>query len=256
MTDLTPCPEFLSLDDGNQLAYVHSKGNENAPSIIFLGGFMSDMSGTKATALERFCKEKHYSYTRFDYFGHGQSSGKFIDGTIGYWKSNVLSVLDMLPHRKHIVIGSSMGGWLMLLAALARPEKVSALIGVASAPDFTENLIWDVMTDKEKKELTENGIFNQPSDYSESPYPISKQLIEEGRHHLLLNDTIPINCPVRLIHGMKDDDVPYTLSVELTQKLQSDDVQIQLVKRSDHRMSSEEDVALLEKTIETLVYAS
>ncbi len=245
--------EFLTLEDGNQLAYFHTQGHASAPSIVFLGGFMSDMSGTKATALERFCKAKDYCYTRFDYFGHGKSSGTFTEGTIGYWKNNVLAILDMLPNTKHIIVGSSMGGWLMLLAALERPEKVTALIGVASAPDFTENLIWNVMREDEKQELLNNGIFNQASDYSDSPYPITVQLIEEGRKHLLLDKTIPIHCPIRLLHGMKDDDVPYTLSVTLAQKLESDDVQLQLIKRSDHRMSSEEDVAMLERTIEMLI---
>ncbi len=253
MSDSPQPPSFLTLKDGNKLAYFHTKGKVGAPSVVFLGGFMSDMSGTKATAIEQFCKAKDYSYTRFDYFGHGISSGTFTDGTIGYWKDNVISILDMLKDPKHIVIGSSMGGWLMLLAALERPEKIQALIGIASAPDFTENLIWDIMTDAEKETLQKHGVFNQGSEYSDSPYPISKALIEDGRNHLVLNKEIPIHCPVRLIHGMKDDDVPYSLSAILAKQLASDDVQVQLIKRSDHRMSSPEDIAALEKTILSLI---
>lgn len=252
MPETPTAPQYLTLKDGNKLAYHHFRGNDDAPSILFLGGFMSDMSGTKATALEDFCKAKHSSYTRFDYFGHGQSEGEFTDGTIGYWKDNVIAILDMLPKRKHIIIGSSMGGWLMLLAALERPEAVKALIGIASAPDFTQGLIWDVMNDHEKASLLKDGIYHQPSDYSNSPYPIAKSLIEEGRRHLLLDKEINITCPVRLIHGMKDDDVPYTLSIELAKRLRSEDVQLELIKRSDHRMSSPEDIALIQAQIEAL----
>lgn len=252
MSENTP-PHILNLPDGSHLAYHQLSAQEGRPCVVFLGGFMSDMTGTKATALEQFCKAKGYGFIRFDYFGHGQSSGKFTDGTITRWKNDVLTILDTLTNGPQIIIGSSMGGWLMLLAALARPEKVKALIGVASAPDFTEGLIWNVMTPGEQTQLMENGLFHQPSDYSDDPYPISRELVLDGRNHLLLDRQIPINGPVRLLHGMKDDDVPYGLSITLIQRLESNDVQLQLIKASDHRMSSETDITLLTDTLESLI---
>lgn len=243
-------PSHLNISKNEYIAYHKTNGKKNTPGIVFLGGFMSDMTGTKATALEQWAQKNNQSYIRFDYFGHGQSSGKFTDGTISIWKHNVLTVIDTLTEGPQIIVGSSMGGWLMLLAARERPEKTAAIIGIASAPDFTKNLMWDKMTNEQQKELTTNGSIDLPSDYSDEPYPTTLELIEDGKKHLLLDSAIEITCPVQLIHGMKDDDVPYTLSVALAEKLTSQNVQTHLIKKSDHRMSSDDDIAFLLKTIE------
>lgn len=243
----------LQLTDGNYIAYHKINSKKNRPSILFLGGFMSDMNGTKATALQEYCENKGYGYIRFDYFGHGQSSGKFTEGTIGRWKNNVLTVLDELTDSPQIVIGSSMGGWLMLLAALERPEKILSLIGIASAPDFTEDLIWNIMTKEQKKELSDNGIYMLKSDYGDEAYPIRLNLIEEGRNHLLLKNNININIPVRLIHGMKDEDVPASFSTNLAMQLTSNDVKVKLIENGDHRMSTKENIELIFNTIEEII---
>lgn len=249
-------PSILKLQEDNYIAYYQNEGKENKAGIIFLGGFKSDMTGTKATALEKFCKEKGYSFIRFDYFGHGQSSGKFTDGTIGKWKDNALAVLDNLTKGRQVLVGSSMGGWLMLLVALARPERISAIVGIASAPDFTENLIWNMLDDSAKKQLQENGIYNLESEYGEEPYPINYELIKEGRNHLLLGNKIEINCPVRLLHGLLDNDVPHELSIELSQRITSENLCVNLVAEGDHRMSKPEDIELLCDTLEEIMSSS
>ena len=214
---------------------------------------MSDMEGTKATALEEFCQEKGYNFIRFDYMGHGQSSGKFTEGTIGLWKENTLKVLDELTEGPQMLIGSSMGGWLMLLVALERKERIAGLIGIASAPDFTEDLIWNDMNKEAQKTLMEKGVYTLESDYGDDPYPITKELIEEGRKHLLLKNNINIDCPVRLIHGILDEDVPSHLSITLGQQLTTDNMCINLIEDGDHRMSNPENIELLYDTIEDLM---
>jgi pimeloyl-ACP methyl ester carboxylesterase len=243
----------LTLPDNNYIAYHKHEGKKNKPGVIFLGGFMSDMTGTKATELEKFCKEKDLNFIRFDYLGHGQSSSKFTDETIGSWKNNALAVLDELTQGPQILIGSSMGGWLMLLAALERPERIVGIIGVASAPDFTEDLIWDKMTDEQKDILQKEGVYNLESEYGDDPYPITMKLIEEGRNHLLLNDNIKINCPVRLLHGMLDEDVPSNCSVMLGQQLTTDNLCVNLIADGDHRMSEPQHIELLCETLEDMV---
>lgn len=211
------------------------------------------MTGTKATALEQFCSEKGYNFIRFDYIGHGKSSGKFTDGTIGIWKDNVLAVIDQLTQGKQILVGSSLGGWLMFLAALERKERIAGLIGIAAAPDFTEDLIWDKMDDEAKAELMEKGIYHMESDYSDDAYPITKELIEEGRKHLILRGNIHIDCPVRLLHGMLDEDVPSHFSIMLGEQLTTDNMCVNLVQNGDHRMSTPENIELLCGTLEEMM---
>ncbi len=161
--------------------------------------------------------------------------------------------MNNLTTGKQILIGSSMGSWLMLLATLEQPDRVASLIGIASAPDFTEYLIWEKMLDYEKKELMENGIFYLKSDFSDNPYPVTKNLIEDGRKHLLLHKNININCPVRLIHGLKDDDVPSSVSTQLATQLTSKDVKLKLVEKGDHKMSEPEHMQLICNTLESLL---
>ncbi len=236
-------PRILTRADGATIAYHKTRGKE--PGVVFFGGFNSDMTGTKAVALEAHCRAAGRAFLRFDYFGHGQSSGDFTDGTIGRWAEDAICVLDELTDGPQIVIGSSMGGWIMLLAALARPDRVAALIGIAAAPDFTESLMWQHWPQEIRDTLLLNGVYREPSDYSDEPYTITLTLIEDGRNHLLLERPIAIHCPVRLIHGMRDTDVPWEHSLAITEKLLSNHVTLTLVKDGDHRLSRDEDLARL-----------
>ena len=222
------------------------------PGIVFLGGFASDMNGTKAMALDAYCAATGRAFVRFDYRGHGQSSGEFTDGTIGAWRDDVLTVLDRLTQGPQILIGSSMGGWLMLLAALARPARIHALIGLAAAPDFTEELMWETMDAGMRARLMEAGRIEEPSAYSDQPYVITRALIEDGRQHRLLRGAIDIDRPVHLIHGQADVDVPFSISLRLADHLVSEDVVVTLVKDGDHRLSRQQDLDRLLMTVDEL----
>lgn len=247
-------PKYLSTAGGRIAYHQHiSTHNPHLPGIIFLGGFMSDMGGTKAMALQEFCEKNDYSYLRFDYFGHGQSDLTFTDGTISLWKQNAVDVIDQLTQGPQLLIGSSMGGWIMLLAALARAERVAGLIGIASAPDFTRGLIWDLLDAATQQILRIKGIYSLESEYGDAPYPITYQLIEDGDRHMLLHQEIPIHCPVRLLHGMQDRDVPHTLSLKLVEQLKSDDAQVTLIKNADHRMSTAKNIQLLCERLEEML---
>ena len=215
---------------------------------------MSDMTGGKALALEAHARACGQAFVRFDYLGHGASSGRFEDGTIGRWAEDAVTVLDELCDGPQILVGSSMGGWIMLLAALARPERIVGLIGIAAAPDFTETLMWEAFGPEIRATLQRDGIFYQEyQGYDdEGPYPIALRLIEEAREHLLMNKPIPIACPVRLIHGTADADVPHTLSLDLMDKLESTDVEVTLVKGGGHRLSEPRDLARLTRTLAVL----
>ncbi|MEO1191062.1 MAG: alpha/beta hydrolase [Pseudomonadota bacterium] len=213
------------------------------------------MSGTKATDLLAFGAESGRQVTTFDYQGHGLSSGDFEAGTIGQWGNDALAILDEVTEGPQILVGSSMGGWIMLLLARARPERVAALVGIAAAPDFTESLIWDQLPPDQRQLLEEKGRLEQPSAYSEEPYVITRALIEEGRSHLQLHSPIPLTCPVRLLHGLEDVDVPWETSLALADALESNDVQVTLVKGGDHSLSGPPQLALLRATLERLLTA-
>ncbi len=242
---------ILSFPNTQPLAYRYRPGV--GPGIIFLGGFMSDMSGTKATHLEAHAAERGRAFLAFDYSGHGLSGGTFEEGSIGRWAEDAIALLDSVTEGPQVLVGSSMGGWIMLLAALARPERVAGLVGIASAPDFTETLIWEQLPPEQRQVLLEQGRLEQPSDYGEEPYVITRHLIEEGRNHLLLQSPIPIACPVRLLHGLEDADVPFDVSLSLVDALQGEDVQVTLVKGGDHRLSEPANLALLDATLDRLV---
>lgn len=246
----TEQPAVLSLSSGEQIAYHKLKGE--SPGVIFLGGFRSNMNGTKATALHEHCRRTGRAFLRFDYQGHGQSSGEFTDGSIGQWSKDAIAALDQLTEGPQILIGSSMGGWIMLLVALARPQRVAGLIGVAAAPDFTEDLMWNRYGAEVRETLLEDGIYYEPSAYDDEPYPITLKLIEDGRTHLLLDRMIAIHCPVRLFHGMRDPDVPWMTAPQLTSKLLSDDIKVMLIKDGDHTLSREQDLARLFATLDEL----
>jgi pimeloyl-ACP methyl ester carboxylesterase len=246
----------LQIDHGSFLAYRRrfaSRDGVNAPGIVFLTGFKSDMTGTKASVLDEFCHARGFGFLRFDYSGHGASSGDFLDGTISRWFADALAAFDRLTEGPQILVGSSMGGWIMLLAALARPNRIAGLIGLAPAPDFTEVLIWNRLAAEARDQLMRDGRLEQPSAYSDEPTIITRALIEEGRRHLLLSAPIGIRCPVRLLHGMADPDVPHRLSLDLAARLVSSDVRVTLIKDGDHRLSRAEDLALLGATIEELI---
>ena len=211
------------------------------------------MAGTKATFLDDFCAVRGLGYVRFDYSGHGASSGRFEDGTVGAWAEDAIAIIDRVVDGPLILAGSSMGGWIMLLAALARPDRIAGLVGLAPAPDFTEALIWNRLSDEERDRLVREDRLEQASAYSEDPTIITRALIEEGRRHLLLSAPIGIRCPVRLLHGMADPDVPHRLSLDLAERLVSNDVRVTLIKDGDHRLSRAEDLALLSATIEELI---
>ena len=220
---------------------------------MFLGGFKSDMTGTKATALETHCRDAGRGYVRFDYMGHGESSGRFEDGTIGRWAGDALAVLDQVTEGPQVLVGSSMGGWIALLVALARPARVAGVIGVAAAPDFTEELMWARFGPEARHALETTGLWREPSEYDADGYPITMKLIEEGRKHLLLSrGAIAIHVPVRLIHGMRDTAVPWSTAPRIASLLLSDDVTVKLIKDGDHRLSREQDLAILFDTVDDL----
>ncbi|MEQ8355703.1 MAG: alpha/beta hydrolase [Kiloniellaceae bacterium] len=254
-----PPPQTLAREDGTVLAYYKTKAGKARtaeqpplPGLMFLGGFKSDMGGDKALALEAYAQRSARDFLRFDYRGHGASSGRFEEGTVGLWAEDAIAALDALTEGPQILVGSSMGGWIMLLVALARPERVAGLVGIAAAPDFTEDLIWATATPEQRQLLKDQGYVDHPSDYSEAPYRITYRLIEEGRRHLLLRKAIPITCPVRLIHGKADADVPWQTSLRLAGALESDNVEVTLVKAAAHRLSEPEDLARLERILESL----
>ncbi|RDD61511.1 alpha/beta hydrolase [Ferruginivarius sediminum] len=246
-----PAPQTLHTADGATIAYHRLEGK--LPGIVFLGGFASDMTGTKALALEAFARERGHAFVRFDYQGHGQSSGRFEDGTIGQWSRDAIAVLDELTEGPQILVGSSMGGWIMLLVALARASHVAGLIGIAAAPDFTEDLMWERMDDTVRATIERDGVYYEPSEYGE-PLPITRHLIEEGRSHLLLRGNIPLACPVRLLQGMDDRDVPWEWALKLQSALQSEDVETVLIKHGDHRLSEPHDIQRLRFQLDRLLH--
>jgi pimeloyl-ACP methyl ester carboxylesterase len=237
---------------GNGLAWRLLPGR--GPTVVFLPGFMSDMAGAKAEMLAGFCAARGQAFLRFDYAGHGSSGGRFQDGTIGAWTEDALALIDALTEGPLVLVGSSMGGWIALLAGLARPERLAALVGIAAAPDFTETLMWQAMTPAERNRLQSEGALHFPSQYGE-PYPVTRALIEEGRNHLLLDAPVPLACPVRLLHGQRDAEVPWETSLRLAAALNGEDVRVSLVKDGEHRLSRPQDLALLGEVLAPLLVA-
>ncbi len=242
--------KFLERSGLPRLAYCATPGK--SPGIVFLGGFGSDMTGTKATALEDAAKLRGHAFLRLDYRGHGQSEGRFVDGTIGDWFADALAVFDAMTTGPQTLVGSSMGGWISLLLARARPERIKALVGIAAAPDFTARLMDGELSAAQRATLLKDGVLYRPSDYGE-PIPITRKLVEDGNRHLLLDRPIPFTGPVRLLHGQRDPDVPWQLSLKIAERLEGGDVRVILVKDGDHRLSRPQDIALLVRTVEELI---
>jgi pimeloyl-ACP methyl ester carboxylesterase len=237
----------LSLTPDRIIAYrqIASKPGSSLPQVVFMGGFMSDMTGRKAAALAEFCAERGQSFLRFDHFAHGQSSGTMEQATVSGWANDAVQVLERLTEGPLLLVGSSMGAWVMLLAARALPQRIHGLIGLAAAPDFTEELVWNAYSPEEQEKLMREGKIVESSPYTEQPYVFTRELIEDGRKHLLLKAPVAIEAPVRLIHGLNDRDVPYQTSIRLAEKLTGRDVAVTLIKGADHRLSREEDIATI-----------
>ncbi len=242
---MTSNAEILKRADGAALTYDRIVGTRSgAPGVVFLHGLMSDRTGTKAQVLADHCRRQDLSFVRFDMFGHGASSGRFEDGTISRWTEDTIAILDDLTTGPQILIGSSMGGWVMLRAALARADRIKGLIGIAAAPDFTEG-IRAGFSPAQQTLLQSKGIVEVASDHDSRPYPISRRLIDDGRENAVLAGAIAINCPVRLVHGQRDASVPWKTSRRLAEKITSDDVSVLLIKDGDHRLSRPQDLRRL-----------
>ena len=245
-----PTPQILSLSSGASIAYHALAGA--SPGIVFMTGFMSDMTGSKALALEKLARDRGQAFLRFDYQGHGQSSGEFADGTIGLWAADARAAFDELTEGPQIIVGSSMGGWMMLLTAIARPDRVAGLVGIAAAPDFTEDLLPNELGPEQMAEMKEKGFIVVPSEY-EDDYTFTQALFDDGKEHLMLRTEIPLDCPVRLLHGVRDVSVPWQTALSIQEKLRSEDVEITLIKNGDHRLSEDKDLARLTRTVAALI---
>ena len=240
--------ESLSQPDGHRLAYRRLEGEGSA--IVWLGGFASDMGGTKAEALAGWAAARGRAFVRFDYFGHGRSSGAFIDGTIGRWRQDALEVLDRLTHGPAVLVGSSMGGWIACLLALARPERAGALVLIAPAADFTDKLVEPSLSPEARAQIEANGVWVRPSAHEPAGLPFSARLLDEGQQWSILPGPVPIAAPVRVLQGGRDDDVPWTHALELFQALESRDAVFSLIRDGDHRLSRPQDLTRILAAVE------
>ncbi len=238
--------QFIATPRGN-LAYRQSVGDASQTGIVWLGGFHSDMQGEKAAGLHAAAESSGRSYLRFDYSGHGESDGSFANGTITHWRADALAVIDELTQGPLLLVGSSMGGWLALLAALARPERVVGLLLLAPAPDFTQRLMWARSGETERRQIMDDGSWTRPSPYDEVGYPITRELIEDGAQWCILDAPIAFDGPVRIVHGGLDTDVPADHSRLLVGQLTTPDVSWTLVKDGDHRLSRPQDIVRLNR---------
>ena len=243
-------PAFIEVGAADAMRQIAVRARAgSAPGLLWLGGFNSDMKGTKALALDAWAAEHGRACVRFDYSGHGESGGKFVDGTIGRWLEESFAVFEQFCRGPQVVIGSSMGGWMALLLAreVAKRSKSASLAGlvlIAPAPDFTEELMWKGFSPAIRQELENKGVWMRPSEYGDgSPYPITRALIEEGRNHLLLGGSIEVGCPVRILQGAKDPDVPWQHAFRLAHRLPADDVVLTMIQDGDHRLSRPQDIA-------------
>lgn len=235
--------EYLTTAQGRRIAHHHTPGQ--GPGVVFLGGFMSDMTGSKALFLQDWAERQGRAFLRFDYSGHGQSSGAFEDGCIGDWVEDAVAVIGALTTGPQVLVGSSMGGWIALQIAREMPDRVKALVGIAPAPDFTEDSMWAGFSATQRAELMETGRIVIPSDYSESGYPITRRLIEEGRQRLVLRSPLRLPFPVRILQGTADTDVPVAVALRLMDHADCPDLRLTLVKGADHRFSTPECLAMI-----------
>lgn len=250
-------PSFITLGDGPAQRRIAVRARPgSAPGLFWLGGFNSDMTGTKAVALDEWAAARGRACVRFDYSGHGESSGAFAEGTISRWLEDALAVFDQFAKGPQVVIGSSMGGWMALLLAreLIRrggngSASLAGMVLIAPAPDFTEALMWKNFSPEIRRQIETEGVWMRPSEYGE-PYPITRALIEDGRNHLLLGGAISTGCPVRILQGKQDPDVPWTHAFALTEHLPCEDVVLTLIQDGDHRLSRPQDIARMLAAVE------
>ncbi len=242
-------PSYLD-HNGERLAYAKRGGA--GPGIVWFGGFGSDMEGTKAQAVDAWAVRTGRACLRFDYFGHGRSSGDFLQGTISRWKDDALAILDTLTEGPQILVGSSMGGWIAMLATMARLQRVAGLLLIAPATDFTEDLMWEQMPEEVRRTLVQDGVWQRDFPTSGETTPITRALIEDGRWNLILDEKHPLPFPVRILQGMADEDVPWPHALKLADAIEGD-VTVTLVKKGDHRLSTPLDLKRLERMLDALV---
>jgi pimeloyl-ACP methyl ester carboxylesterase len=235
--------------DGETIAWRAVAGD--GPTLVWLGGFKSDMAGTKAQALADWALARDRAYVRFDYFGHGESSGEFTEGTVTRWRGDALAVIDQMTQGPLVLVGSSMGGWIACLAALARADRIAGLVLIAPAADFTERLIWAALDPAAKRAIEEDGVWARPSDYGD-PYPITRGLIEDGRRWSILPGPVGVSAPVRILQGGADPDVPWRHAEALMLALEAQDLVFTLIRDGDHRLSRPQDLARLIAAVEEL----
>ncbi len=246
-----PKPAYLKTAQGRRIAYRLTPGR--SPVVVFLGGFRSDMEGTKALYLEAWAKARGQGFLRLDYSGHGASSGDFLDGCIGDWAEDAYAAIVGLVQGPAVLVGSSMGGWIALLLIRRLPDKIAGLVGIAAAPDFTEDSMWAGFDAAQREEMADTGRVALPSDYSDEPYVITRRLIEDGRKNLVLRSPLRLGFPVRFLQGTEDADVEPSVALRLLDHASGDDIRLTLVKGADHRFSTPEALALIEATVEDVL---
>lgn len=238
--------------EGPHGAIAYRRVEGAGPVVVWLGGFKSDMTGTKAEAIARWADMKGRAFLRFDYSGHGASAGRFADGTISAWLADAMAAIEALTEGRLVLVGSSMGGWIAALAALQMPERLAGLVLIAPAPDFTEALMWNAFSPDDRTRLMRDGFIAEASEYSEEPTIITRALIEDGRSHLLMNAPVNIECRVKIIQGMKDPDVPWGHAHAFANLLVSKDVELTLIKEGDHPLSKPQEIATIIGAIESI----
>lgn len=244
---MTDC-KFFEAPSGRRLAYFQREGVK--PGVVFLGGFKSDMTGSKALFLENWAMKSGRAFLRFDYSGHGQSSGEFVEGCIGDWAQDAGEIIAALTKGQQVIVGSSMGGWIGLLLAKRMPERVRGLVGIAAAPDFTEDSFWADFDVAQRGAILQEGQLELPSDYADSPYIITRRLIEDGRSQLVLRDALELPFPVRLLQGTDDSSVKTSVPLRIMAHASGEDMRLTLVKGADHSFSSPECLALIETAVD------
>ena len=233
-----------------RLAYEKIEGE--GPGVVWLGGFASDMTGTKASFLASWARRKSRAFLRFDYSGHGASDGAFEEGSISDWTADALALFDALTEGPQILVGSSMGAWIASLLGLARPERIAGAVFIAPAPDFTEDLLWEKLSGKDRERLIAEGRIEEPSPYGGSTV-LTLKMIEDGRRNLVLQKGVAIAGPVRILQGMADCDVPWTHAIRFAEKIDSSDIEITLTKAGDHRLSTPADLERLRRAVEDVL---
>ncbi|WP_456389808.1 alpha/beta hydrolase [Profundibacter sp.] len=239
-------PTYLTCANGRRIAYHQTAGS--GPGVVFLGGFKSDMEGTKAIHLEEWARAQGCAFLRLDYSGHGESSGEFTEGCIGEWAEDAQAVIEAVCEGPQVLVGSSMGGWISLLLTKRIPHRIAGFVGIAAAPDFTEDGMWAGFSDAQKTEMADTGQIALPSEYGE-PYIISRKLIEDGRRQLVLRDPLQLSFPVRLLQGTADEDVEISVALRLLDHATGDDIRLTFVKGADHRFSTPDCLALIEAAV-------